>query len=55
VNDQWIDEMIRYQGKGWRTIRPGDLVHRSLQRRMAQRPIKNANWQAAQSGVVWVD
>ena len=55
VNGEWIEEMMRYQGKGWRTIRPGDRVHRSLQRRMTQRLINNTNWPAAQSGVVWVD
>jgi hypothetical protein len=55
ANGQWIEGMIRYRGKGWRTIRSGDLVHRSIQRRIAKRPLKNANWPAAQSGVAWVD
>jgi uncharacterized protein (DUF2235 family) len=55
VDGVWKDEMIRYRGKGWRTIRDGDFVHRSVQGRLTQYPVKNTNWPTAAANVQWVD
>jgi uncharacterized protein (DUF2235 family) len=40
----WIKEKIRYLGKGWRTVAPGDLVHDSVRLRMKSIPLKNKKW-----------
>jgi len=55
VDGLWEQEMIRYRGKGWRTIRDGDLVHRSVQDRANKHLVKNANWLVAEAKVQWVD
>lgn len=55
VNGVWIDEMIRYRGEGWRTIRPGDLVHRSVERRLSVHPVKNSHWPGAQVAITWIE
>lgn len=52
---EWIDETIRYQGKGWRSIHPGDRVSRAVERRCAKVPVKNGFWSAAMTGIVWED
>jgi uncharacterized protein (DUF2235 family) len=54
VDGLWNKEMIRYRGRGWRTIRDGDLVHHSVQQRMGVHPIKNVNWTAEVGRVCWV-
>jgi uncharacterized protein (DUF2235 family) len=54
-NGVWVDEKIRYRGKGWRSIGAGDRVSRSLQRRSVSIPIKNTNWTTISAGVVWED
>ncbi len=55
VNGVWKDEMIRYCGRGWRTIRDGDLVHRSVQERIQVHAIKNVNWPVEADKICWVD
>jgi uncharacterized protein (DUF2235 family) len=55
VDGVWTEGMIRYGGKGWRTIRDGDNVHRSVQQRMSQYPVKNTNWAAEAAKIQWVD
>ncbi|MBI1740612.1 MAG: DUF2235 domain-containing protein [Acidobacteriales bacterium] len=55
VDSVWKEEMIRYCGKGWRRIRDGDLVHRSVQERAKQHLVKNSHWSAAEAKVQWVD
>jgi len=52
VDGVWKEEMIRYRGKGWRTIRDGDFVHSSVRDRAN---VKNTNWRAAEIKVQWVD
>lgn len=54
VDGQWVERKIRYRGQGWRRIRKGDLVHESLRRREVTHPVRNANWNEARGGVVWV-
>jgi uncharacterized protein (DUF2235 family) len=53
--DKWIDEKIRYRGKGWRSIRPTDRVSRSVERRSAKIPVKNGFWAAAMKQIAWED
>jgi uncharacterized protein (DUF2235 family) len=53
VDGKWIEEMVRYKGNGWRTVRPRDLVHHSVQIRKPQKPIKNRNWPGDEN-VTWV-
>jgi hypothetical protein len=55
VDGVWKEEMIRYCGKGWRRIRDGDLVHRSVQERAKQHLVMNSHWSAAEAKVQWVD
>jgi hypothetical protein len=55
VDGVWKEKMIRYRGKGWRTIRDGDLVHGSVRDRANKHLVKNTNWAAEESKVQWVD
>jgi hypothetical protein len=55
VDRTWVDELIRYNGMGWRTINPTDCVSRSLQRRVQTTPVKNAHWSDVVATVVWED
>lgn len=55
VNNDWVEEKIRYRGKGWRRIRRGDLVHRSVERRIVMQPVKNSNWPSSSGSLTWAD
>ena len=55
VDGVWTEGTIFYRGKGWRAIRDGDLVHRSVQDRAIKHLVKNANWSAIEAAVHWVD
>jgi uncharacterized protein (DUF2235 family) len=55
VNNEWVNEIIRYRGTGWRTIGPTDHVSRSLQRRAQRIPVKNVHWPDVVPTLVWED
>ena len=55
VNGVWTEGMMRYRGKGWRTIRDGNCIHRSVQQRISQYPVKNINWAAEAAKIQRVD
>jgi uncharacterized protein (DUF2235 family) len=55
VDNEWVNEIIRYQGTGWRTIGSTDRVSRSLQRRAQRIPVKNVHCADVVTTVVWED
>lgn len=47
----WVEQKKIYRGEGWRSIRAGDLVSESVQRRML--PVKNTHWATARASIRW--